>query len=114
MALGVVHVVVVDESVRSPSRRGCDIFSPSVACDVGHVPLSCKDEHAAALMSGSNIGRSKSNPFRIPPDFGKLLKNPYNGGGEPFRFGRHEKAVDVLDESPSSLTFKKHSLEVIP
>jgi hypothetical protein len=33
------------------------------------------DEDALSAVGGANIGRSKSSPFRIPPDFGKVSED---------------------------------------
>jgi len=67
--------------------EGPAVFAPSCAVGVG------KNEQPFTPMAGANIGRSKSSPFRIPPDFGKV--------SEDIGKAQSEVTADVLQDRVS-------------
>jgi hypothetical protein len=71
-------------------------------------------EDPLAPVAGSNAGRRKHTPFRIPPHLGQLAEDPSNRGLAISRpIGDHE-AVDVFEEEPLRLNFPKDSSRVRP
>jgi len=71
-------------------------------------------EDALAPVAGSNAGRRKHTPFRIPPHLGQLAQDPSNRGlAASLPIGDH-KSVDVFEEEPLGLNFPKDSSRVRP
>jgi hypothetical protein len=89
-----------------------DCRSPSAAFAVG------QNEHPLPPVAGSNGGRRKHTPLRIPPHRGQVAQDPSYWGLAASRPIGHHEAEDVLKEEfdalPAFGKFPKDSSRVRP